>query len=386
MPETALPPDHSLLVVAIGEAHQLLHVLGPAREMVRSGVRVCILVATDWHERLVDMHAPELASSILRAPLFYSGRPIHKCPPRLINLLLSIKNISRFDALLTPERTTTILKKILGRQCPKLIHIVHGAGDRAQGYEQRIRRFDLVLVAGTKDRDAFLSYGLTTEAACHTVGYSKFDVLPESPPKFFDNDRPVILYNPHFDEGLGSWLRFGPELVKLFKGMPEFNFIVAPHLRLRGRGRRLLDRLSTVFAAPNIRFDGGSLHSINMDYTRAADIYLGDISSQVYEFLKLPKPCIFLNANHVDWHGNPFYRHWTFGEVCDLPSEVAAKIKSASDDHIKYFSMQMEGFTNAIEANEQTASRRAAEIIMDYLATLEPTGSAARSAPQFMAP
>ena len=375
----------SLLVVAIGEAHQLLHVLGPAKELFKSGLHIQVLVATDWHERLIHMHAPELSSSIVRAPLFYSDRPIHHCPPRLLNLLLSIGNIFRYWAVLTPERTSTILKQLLGRHCPKLIHILHGAGDRAQGYEQRIKRFDLVLVAGKKDRDAFLSYGLTTPAACHATGYSKFDVLPESPPKFFENDQPVILYNPHFDEKLGSWLRFGPELVELFKSMPEFNFIIAPHLRLRGRGRRLLERLSTCSTAPNIRFDGGSLHSVNMNYTRAADIYLGDVSSQVYEFLRVPKPCIFLNASHAEWRGNPFYRHWTYGEVCDQPVNVATKIRSAFEDHLKYADIQKAGFTDAIETSEQTASRRAADVILQYLAASSPEGSATRSETRLIA-
>ena len=54
-----------------------------------------------------------------------------------------------------------------------------------------------------------------------------------------------------------------------------------------------------------------------MTYMLAADIYLGDVSSQVYEFLLEPRPCIFLNGHNVPWQDNPYYSHWTLGQVID---------------------------------------------------------------------
>lgn len=361
-------PSPRILVLAIGEAHQLLHVLGVARELARNGVSPDILVPTDWHEQLIREHAPELSRSVLRAPLFYQGRPLYRCPPRLPNLLLSLQRISGYDAVLTPERTSTALKKLLGKTCPKLIHILHGAGDREKGYEDRIRLFDLVFVAGQKDRDAFLRYGLATADTCHVIGYCKFDVLPAAPPRFFENDRPVVLYNPHFDAHLGSWLRFGPSLVEAFAKMPEFNFIVAPHLRLRGKGRHLFDKLSQLSQAPNLKFDGGSLHSINMDYTRTADIYVGDVSSQVYEFLQTPKPCVFLNAHDADWRDNPFYRHWAFGGVARSAEEALTLIRSAKAEHSRFLAQQAAGFAAAINSGSESASARAALVIQKFLA------------------
>lgn len=357
----------SVLVIAIGEAHQLLHVLGPARELFRSGINVSILVATRWHEQLIALHAPELTAAIKRTPIFYADQPLYMTPPRLPNLLLCLSLVTRFDAILTPERTSTILKKLLGTRCPKLFHILHGAGDRAKGYEDRIRLFDHVFVAGQKDRDAFIEYGLATRETCHVIGYCKFDVLPASVPRFFDNERPVVLYNPHFDPKLSSWLKFGPQLVKAFEGMPEFNFIIAPHLRMRGAGRRLFDRLAATSKAPNLRFDGGSVHSVNMDYTRSADIYVGDVSSQVYEFLQSPKPCVFLDAHSVNWRSSPFYRHWKFGEVAGTPEEALIAIQSAQARHNQFSSAQAAGFAAAIAPAAQPPSAQAAEIIRDIL-------------------
>ena len=33
----------------------------------------------------------------------------------------------------------------------------------------------------------------------------------------------------------------------------------------------------------------------------SADVYLGDVSSQVYEFIYKPRPCLFLNSNEIEW-------------------------------------------------------------------------------------
>src|SRR3546814_13919965 len=59
----------------------------------------------------------------------------------------------------------------------------------------------------------------------------------------------------------------------------------------------------------------GSERSIDMSYTGSADLYLGDVSSQVAEYLYRPRPCVFLNAQGVDWQEDPNYRFWSLGPV-----------------------------------------------------------------------
>src|SRR3546814_2965461 len=49
-----------------------------------------------------------------------------------------------------------------------------------------------------------------------------------------------------------------------------------------------------------MHIDLGSERSIDMSYTGSADLYLGDVSSQVAEYLYRPRPCVFLNAQGVD--------------------------------------------------------------------------------------
>src|SRR3546814_14679599 len=68
-------------------------------------------------------------------------------------------------------------------------------------------------------------------------------------------------------------------------------------------------------AAPNIHIDLGSAALTDMSYTNGADIYLGDVSSQIYEFLKSPRPCLFLNSHGIDPDRDPNFAHWQSGPV-----------------------------------------------------------------------
>lgn len=63
-----------------------------------------------------------------------------------------------------------------------------------------------------------------------------------------------------------------------------------------------------------ILIDLGSKRLLDMSYTSGADIYLGDVSSQVYEFLDTPRPCAS-HAHAVAWQEDANYLFWTLGEV-----------------------------------------------------------------------
>lgn len=216
--------------------------------------------------------------------------------------------------------------------------------------------------------------GIISGEKCHVVGYCKFDLLPADVPDYFDNELPTVLYNPHFDDRLSSWPAFGEAIITAFSRNAGMNLICAPHVRMRGRSRQLFDRLARQYSSASIRFDGGSLDSINMNYTRYADIYLGDVSSQVYEFLRIPKPCVFANAHAVDWQADEHYRHWHYGEVANSAEEVLAQVASAIDDHPKYVTVQALGFGSAIEKAASSASKGAASIIHDFLNREQPVG------------
>jgi len=346
--------------LALGEPHQLFHILGPAVALANKGHAVTLFVATVWHEQIIARHAPGARLTVRRIrTLLRADPPIYKTPNRIISLLLNGDHVTKFDILVTPERSSTVLKRI-GAFSGMMAHLPHGAGDRAASYDSRIKLFDLVIAPGEKDRRRFISRGLVQEDRCVTAGYAKFDLIGGALPRFFDNEKPIVLYNPHFDKELSSWPGMGADLIRAFAAETRFNFIIAPHIRLRGAMRRSFEALASRNRAGHVRFDSGSLHSINMDYTRAAAIYLGDVSSQVYEFIHTPRPCVFLNPRNTAWQNDEHYWHWRYGPVAVTVDGAMRALSVATATQEKYEAVQREGFETAIAQPGLSASEEIA--------------------------
>jgi len=144
---------------------------------------------------------------------------------------------------------------------------------------------------------------------------------------------------------------------------------------------------------PNIHIDKGSPASADMTYMLAADIYLGDVSSQVYEFLLdssqvyefllEPRPCIFLNPHGVDWEDDPSYAHWKLGQVVyNVRRQLGGAIDRALSTHAEYLPKQREAFEYTFRTEpDSTAAERGAHAIAGFLglAKAVPQRSGARS-------
>jgi hypothetical protein len=116
-----------------------------------------------------------------------------------------------------------------------------------------------------------------------------------------------------------------------------------------------------------MHIDTGSRDSVEMTYTRQSNIYLGDASSQVSEFLIEPRPCIFLDPNKIDWEDNENYHHWNLGKVVSDFRELEATLDSAFEAHPHFRPIQSEYFADIISMEETPASVRAARAISAYL-------------------
>jgi hypothetical protein len=303
-------------------------------------------------------------------------------------------------ALVVAEKTSAILKTRYGLDSLQLIHTRHGAGDRAVGFNKASALFDFVLVSGPKIRDRLVAEtGLPPEKLA-IVGYPKFD-LPRTrslPAKLAGNGKPTVLYNPHVSPHLSSWYKHGRAVLDFFVGNPDYNLIFAPHVMLFERrvvisiDKLRLDwpgRLELKYRdAPNIHIDPGSAASTDMSYTEAADIYLGDVSSQVYEFLLRPRPCIFLNSHGLDYLADPNFAHWAAGTVIADPSLLSAALAQAPLEHRRYIEIQRELFAQSIDLTETPSSERAAQAIRQFLQNperLTPADAAAQPATRRMA-
>jgi CDP-glycerol glycerophosphotransferase (TagB/SpsB family) len=104
-----------------------------------------------------------------------------------------------------------------------------------------------------------------------------------------------------------------------------------------------------------------------MTYTEAADLYLGDVSSQIYEFLRRPRPCAFIDSHATDWQGDGNFRHWTCGKVLESADDLLAAVDEAFASHADYVAEQRRLFAYSIDLRETPSSRRGAEAILAFV-------------------
>ena len=367
-----------ILFLFIGEPHHVFHALPIAAEMSAAGQAVEIAVASADHLRMVEQVAlayPGFAPRVTQLGQKGLARWLRDMGlfrnPRLPMLFDALPFLRQFDAIVVPERTTTSIRHFLSRNTP-LIFTPHGAGDRAITFDIRDRHFDFALVAGKKSEQRMLDAGTIRPGHYAVNGYVKLDLMPRlqaAREPLFDNGRTTVLYSPHFKRELSSWDRFGRDIIAWFAGQDRYNLVVAPHVRLFAEASDAERAAVTKLAVPGkILIDLGSDRLFDMSYTSGTDIYLGDVSSQVYEFLATPRPCLFLNAHEVDWTGDPDYLFWTLGDVVDDLADLPGALERAPARHPLYADAQRERLAESIGGDPVGAARRGAEAILGFLA------------------
>ncbi|HEY3696470.1 hypothetical protein [Phenylobacterium sp.] len=373
------------------QVHQVAHSLPIALALARGGAGAEIVVATT---------NPRLTAEVARLGGALIGHGVQLVELRLApgpgrmlagalegllpatKLLIYRDNLDFFrslDVLVVAEKTSLILKTRYGLDRLRIVHTRHGAGDRAIGFDAASAAFDHVLVSGPKIRDRLIADAAVDPAKISVVGYPKFDL---SPPRgathpLQDDGRPVVLYNPHVSPHLSSWYAAGGRVLDWFLEHDDLHLIFAPHVMLFERryvltiDRLRIDRPGRIderyLRAPNIHIDLGSRASTNMAYTQRADIYLGDVSSQVYEFLLTPRPCVFLDVHRTPWREDPNYTHWTCGPVIEDVADLGAALSRARDEHASIHRPVQEAlFAYTFDLTEEPSSERAARALMQF--------------------
>jgi CDP-Glycerol:Poly(glycerophosphate) glycerophosphotransferase len=366
-------------VLFIGGMHQALHIAPVAAALAaRAGVDVWACVA-DADDAVALTHlmqrlgTPPLNIIVMRLPVWLMKLPGFKRVSKISRLLFWSRNIRRHDAILTAERSSTLLKRLPGRM-PPMIHIPHGAGDRAKGFEPRLALFDHIIVAGPKDRRRMIAQGLVAPEHITVSGAIKVAAcrrMQRDNAPLFGNDRPVILYNPHFDDRLGSWQHFANALIDAVVAEDRYNLIVAPHIRMfemAGEAERNIWRQRAEAGRVIVDLDSERLN--DMSYTSAADIYLGDVSSQVYEFLTVAKPCVFIDAHGAVWKDNPDYAMWQFGPVCSGMAQIMDALDHAKERHGAYIEVQRRMVADALGDSGDHAAEVAAQQLVEAVEAL----------------
>jgi hypothetical protein len=346
--------------LAISQGHQFLHWLPAAlRLAAEPGIKVTVLVSSQAGQEFIQSHDREgqLHVRRLRAPSLRK-HGLFNPPARVPVLLMNARAISRYPTIVTTETTSSILRRVPGFRS-ETIHLKHGAGDREGGYNPKHAGFDLTLVNGAKDKQRLIERGLGRPDNVRVVGYGKFEIVRTPSETLFPDSRPIAFYNSHFDRKLGTWTRHGREIVSALENIPGWNFVAAPHVKTRG-GRTIRSD------APNVIIDRGSVRSIDMTYTQAASVYIGDVSSQVYEFIRTPRPCIFLNLDRREWQDDPAYAHWHFGQVIDDLADLPAALARADEVQPQFDALQRERLAASIDESPIPASERQAQAILEF--------------------
>jgi hypothetical protein len=373
------------------QTHQIAHSLPIALALARTGDAQITLAVT--HPRLEAEIRRIAGDEIAHMDLVRLGlsRPVSRIVAGALDSFVPARKLAiyrdnldffrRFDAIVVSEKSSLLLKTRYGLSDVKLVHTRHGAGDRAIGFNRESAKFDLVLVAGPKIRDRLIRDAGVAPEKIAIVGYSKFDLLSKTPERLLlqENGRPTVLYNPHPSPHLSSWYKMGEAVLEQFYRNDRYNFIFGPHLMLfQRRFTFTVDKLSVArvrrpaqryFNAPHMLMDLGSHRSVDMSYTQAADIYLGDVSSQIYEFLIHPRPCLFLDAHHTHWQDNPDYRHWNAGPVSGGSDDIISQIDAAVESHADYLPAQRALLAETFDLGTIPSSRRAANAILALLGT-----------------
>jgi len=370
-------------------AHQVAHSIGVAIELAEKypEIETVIAFGSASIRREIETHltpkqiaaliwqdlslAPWLNSMVYLLNRLFPAR-------RLGRLLVGAKALRRFDFIISTERTCLMLKRKWKKDGPKFVFIPHGAGDRGVSYHQAMKDFDLMLVSGQKVQDQMVAHDIVVPEQCRIIGYPKFDaLLKRTPEKFFDNDNPVFLYNPHFDPLLSSWYDHGEAILEWFyNNQDRYNLIFAPHVMLffktahvsleYKKGRLRPDVGEKYFSAPNIRIDVDSPRLFDMSYTLAADAYIGDVSSQVYEFLYRTRPVYFIDT-HSDANSSddPVYEFWSMGPAVRNTAQLFPLLEQWQDIGQNYQARQQQlmDYTISIKLGKTAAERGAQAIV-----------------------
>ena len=378
-----MPASADRLRIALlygAEPYQAYHVSDMAAALSHEpGVDLTVLTVDPALDPLLErLESGQFAKAVpherLRTPawvrLLRKARVFGILKQQVIADPANIARLASFDAVITP---TTHVADIRDRapRSTRFIYCYHGAGARQASYSPRMAAFDLILPPGQSTAGRLVADGLAAPGSAKAIGLVKLGTcrrLAAQRAPLFDNDSPTVLFSPHSQRQLRSWEKFAEPLIHHAASTGAFNLIVAPHVKMFSREPRWRWRQwERKAVGGRVHIDLGSEASLDMRYTLAADIYAGDVSSQVYEFLVEPKPCVFLNAHGADWQNDPNYPMWRLGEVASSPEEAIRMIERAREVHPRFIELQRAERMLRIGDQESGMAKSAASTILDFL-------------------
>jgi hypothetical protein len=369
---------HNIAIIYLDEIHHVNHFISVAVELAKTN-NVTVLTHPNCPAyffktlALFENHKLKVEKlSTLPFRAFTDKLKNRKLPRKGFWLKKNMKHILKdFDAVIFTDYYHRYVKDTKGKDLfPKLIKFPHGPIGRSYSYNEDLLDFDFQLLFGNYHFQQMKALGLLSKQYV-VAGYPKLDAVKSNRNKpFFKNKKPTVLYCPHFSPPLSSWHHIGIEVLEFFYNQNKFNLIFAPHINLfQVKGGFDDSCIPRKFkTAEHIVIDTGSEESVNMTYVLNSDIYLGDVSSQVYEFIITPRPCIFLNPTNVDHEDHFEFRFWKCGDVVNTIDKLKKSLEACFENFKTYKPIQTQiTQDNFYSESGSTASERASKALIDYL-------------------
>ena len=287
------------------------------------------------------------------------------------------KSLLAHDTFVSPSDDILMLKSDKDFSDKNFVYTKHGSGNFSYDFSDRNDNFDLVFLSGDGIELKYIEEKRkknNLHARYEVVGYPKFDLCSKIQCRnnLFDNNKITVVYIPHFKDEYSSWSPWGDAIMKFFIESEEYNLILSPHVLLSRKQKEEIREKYLTNPSRNILIDidDESESLINMTYTRNADIYLGDVSSQVYEFLTKGRPCIFLNPYKYDWKttDNRNFDSWHLGHVIENKKDIEEMdmvLASSISSHYSYIEKQTAAIKSRFSFIGENTSRRAAKSISE---------------------
>ncbi|MDB5698064.1 MAG: hypothetical protein JWN69_868 [Alphaproteobacteria bacterium] len=332
-------------------------------------VPIDLWVATSVHEELLGAWTEQFANVRLRrAPGFvklseFESGQNPPLPSKLRMLAGLAPRLVRVPVAVCAEQTSLWLPTILPLRT-RFIKTSHGVGSMSARDDRRRLSAWRTLVPSELERSTYLERGMDPDRIIAT-GYVKAAFRQRTHARFvFPEKRPIILYTPHWQAHRSSWPQWGQEVVRTLVRQQRYNVILAPHQRLVETAPEVRSILTSAAEHAHVHCDLDTFATVDGSYTAMADIYVGDTSSQLLEFLMRPRPCIFLNPMAADWRENPSYAMWSCGEVVTELNDFLPAVTRAVDEHRHYAVIQRDYAERSLGDTSGMAASRAADEIL----------------------
>lgn len=363
----------------IDEPYNIYHSLSIAIELHNSKKKDVIILCTERNFSTVDKILRDSNTTGINLKVI---RPFwHFTLPHYLEIKLQFRHqlflryrrlLSSFDGIVCSLYNDLLLRKYISKNNnTKLIFAGHGIANRTYSYDDKIKGFDYLLLAGTKEQKIRASLNQLIEGHYLLTGYVKYDMCKDLKTELiFKNNNPIIFYNPHWLEEYSSFYNHGLSILDQFADNHEYNLICAPHSLLTTRNKSLITQLKKYSIYDNIHIDIGSQNCHDMTYLKIADIYLGDISSQALEFLLYKKrPCLYIDINNLPKEKHEFHS-WELGQVINDTQDIIHTIEdTVSTYQERYATLQSDILNEVFHQEEISATAIAVEGIYNYLSS-----------------